>query len=390
MIKKCFYLFLMSFFVRNAQAQFWKPKVDVLAQNICTDCYLGAQRLFEAIRPSQPANSILGLVKSFPGSNSLANSVDQTEKRAFEILKARTKNKSVFGRHLVNAANEIQNVRYKLYYQMALNTNGQTSLFAGRNRPTYVSEREIPHELWGFYFTQDQSAYVLLNEYQNTWNADYTLVHELFHLFDKQSAAYSQFVESQSFVWNDLDNLALEFRAVLAEVQYRVDVTKMPGFSDDIMLHDDFRDKLIENGKPNQNKILGYILDVFYPVKFKKNVTKVLSNLNPGNERFSEVAFSFTAVEEFFRSFLSGEKTQVLPLFYNEVPSQTLIYQNQSKRQAIEQEAIRRGAKNIFDYLARAKLTEAVDSESVRTDGHFNETLKRTGGPSPRTGGGGP
>ena len=376
-------LLIFLLFSPLTQSQFGIT-ISYSAVNVCPDCTLNMQREFspEEVRQSAAPGSTSILVVGH--NTSTTNYYDPLVKEILQdrILLFSARDNS-FVKKLVNQAKSMDAIKFKLYYQLAIDSVGNTAFHDPRNKPIYEIEKAISHELWGYYQTHDGKAYVLVNEYQNLWNADYTAIHELFHLLDLNSENYWQKIILEKRTWQALDDVALEFRSVLAEVQYRLEVLSSARFKGEPMVHKDFRDQLLSNKKPDHEKILGYVLDFIFPIEFKSSTTQQL-----------EPKLVFNSIDQYFKAFFDlaqargNQKTiSIFGLSYKNLDSKQLAHSNKIKRQELAAEAQSRGARDILDYLQKNLLTEEVTSQSVRTDGRFNS---KSGGPSPRTGGGSP
>lgn len=428
MLKNLFYrlmtnLQLFIFVVLCANASKAQIVFSVESQNICSVCAVSVQQVL-SYSPVAYLNvtSETEVNAQFKSRSLIVISeglelLEDSENMAINTVLRRTANHSSFARQMLLLAKATDNVRYRLYFQMALDSFGKTSLYNSRQLPTYEIEKEVPHELWGFYQIKGNKAHVLLNEYQNYWNADYTLVHELFHLFDNKSQSYAEYLQKNQFGWSALDTIALEFRSVLAEVYYRLDVRQ--NSDSDLTARKDFRDLfIIQNNQVDHEKLLNYVLDLFYPVRFKTNTTTQLIfssesrgfrfsynprefenlKINFMNGSANDRAHHFTeVVSDFFSTVLSYAdnspgKSGIFGLLfdYKKESSQKLGAYNQKVRDEILVEIQKRGARDVLDYLRSQGLLDPIDVNSIRKDKQFNILPNRKGGPSPRIGGGEP
>lgn len=385
--------FLILFLFSQSALSLFGTGDGIKATNVCTYCAVDMQMLLNYdSRYKIPNGSSSVLV-----IQQLGSMIDVSESSVVNKLQNRVlhfaKSDSSFSKTVVEKARE-QAVTFKLYYQLAIDPTGKTSIFSGREKPTYEQEKEIAHELWGYYQIIDSKPYVLINEYQNFWNADYTVVHELAHLYDLVSADYIEKFKTSGATWHALDDIALEFRAVLAEVQYRKEVKSSKDFSLEKLLKTDFRDELMSKNEVSNQYILNYVLDLLFPISFKQQTTLQLASARSEHAQMQKILI-YDVVNEFFQSFFEKLKTQpylaqILGLTFNTVSSDQLAAINRQSRAELLTEAQRRGASSIMDYLAKNKLTLLLDASTVRKDGGFNQLPHKSGGPSPRTGGGSP
>jgi hypothetical protein len=411
MTKTLFVLFLSISL--NTQAAFWSQTQSTMqAQNVCTQCSMDAQRLLSIAQGYGVLSSPTDETKSLVVINSGADSIEYTENIALERLKNRIELFSTQGRSLIAKADANKNISFQLYYQLALNKFGETSVFDRRNKPTYETERHSPHELWGFYQNTNNNGHVLINEYQNFWNADYTLIHELFHLLDNKSKTY---IEIHNDEWTILDDLAIEFRALLAEAIYRLDVRNSPQFRNEPLISKDFRDQFINRNKLNTKAIVEYTTDLFYPIKLKQDMSydrltfdqdsKIFSfSYNPRllNEWSSQVPEKILnsgileTVGWFFEQTLQLKLNQTFPgsisamkLSYKKIAAQDIIRQSRKNRDLIAAILKQRGFNSFYDYLLSEGLFSEETQFELRQDQLLNKLPGKSGSPAPRVIGGG-
>lgn len=372
--------------------------VEIKGQSVCYYCAEAVHREISN-RQKDSAESIFIL------SNDRI--VKDIEIRALNNILGRIENKSSFATSFFLAAFATKKVDFHLYYQFSIDKlSGQTAL---NSRTTtlslWESEAQINHELWGYYKFVGDRAQILLNEYQYPWNAEYTLVHEVFHLLDKKSDDYLKldYVHSsleQNQRLHPLDDFALEFRAILAEIYYRKDVVSHETYGSNPMEKCDFRNKFIESSwRSKKNRIdvdaaLEYALELYFPISEATLATKIIAPLQ--TDESSRAATEKTglqifvsAVDQLIENFFTSKKTQVQGAQYQVMSLQSRIEKFRREREVIFEEVKKRGFKDLKDYLSKSGLLEPIDENSVRKDGFLNRIPFKNGGPSPRVGGGG-
>lgn len=380
-------------------------RVEVKAQSLCPMCAVHAQQILSPIMsPQIQPTSILFINNNNP-------SIVELESIATRSLIRDLSKRSALGLQLASLS---LGTKYQLYYQISIDSEGKSSLFNSQNLPTYEVEQRHPYELWGFFHVIKNRPYILLNEHQHPWNAWSTIVHELFHLHDFKAQQWIAKKNKSQESWSILDDLAIEFRALLAEVMFRREIKQSAAIMrTEPLLKDDYKDRFIEAGNIQLEALAHHTMNLFYP----RLVVANRLQLDP-NQKAEAMDFSFSPrLREFWKNqapqtilsqgilstaiwfmqeaLVNQLNSAQLPfsaliLRYRNFTASEILSASVRKREEIDSLIQKSGSKSFFEHLKKIGF---ADEEELRSGLQLSPTINqipgKSGGPSPRINGGG-
>ncbi len=248
-------------------------------------------------------------------------------------------NSTAYGKEIIEKLNN-RTIGLSIFFDMAVN-NASIDL----NEPLWIVERKSVHELFGASYYRNNVGWIALNNYQHPEMAQFTFVHELYHLLDGNLK-----------IGNDIiDDFLSEYRAVLAEVVFYQQFKRVK-----TPWHGQFKDDWWPMGRTKEEKIKTYVLDLLYP-------------LNPeytslGKDTYSELQRILHSEGDTIDDTLSHLKFSSDPDRISLV-----VKQNEKMRDYIE---------NYFDQKPNKSLLGETHIHKIRSEG-FNDSER----PRPRGGG---
>lgn len=243
---------------------------EVKAQSLCLDCSIHFQQIFQSsVAPvlrkdtgttANQKNMVIAVINQ-PAIHSLESyAVNRVANQLYQ---------TAIGRGLIETAIQQGNISYRLFYQLGLDQSLQPYLYNEDNIPSYKLENADPHELWGFSKSDGKTGIVVLNQHQTLTSASYTMIHELSHLLDVETSNYLE--RYPNYSTTELDQFALEFRAVYAEVLFHQQNQNSNQIQD--KKSQAFYNKFLDrSGNINLKNISNYVLDTLFPTKASKTL----------------------------------------------------------------------------------------------------------------------
>ena len=233
----------------------------ITAQHLCLSCSLQAERrlpLFrEAIEFAKGGNSTIWMISNTPAVRGLEAGYWQNANNVFNRAAV-----TPLGNALVEKFNAAK-MDLRLFYEFPLDERGRSPVWTtAPSRPTAM-ERD-PHLLYGFFTAfANELPTIYLSDSQYYFFGIYTAVHEMAHLFDAATAAYLSVHQNQ---WGPLDDFALEFRAVYAEVVQYIQLQSVAESKyADAFLNLDFYEGLRSGQAVNAEGVIEYVKRVTLP-----------------------------------------------------------------------------------------------------------------------------
>jgi hypothetical protein len=386
---------------------------SVASENLCSDCSVNVKSTIDSVR--FPPVSDENLKRVAIGISNIYRNMENTAIKRIEPDVARTS----IGQRLLAKSEQSQAVNYRFFYQTGIDARGFTSHQAETNELAYEIDKRDPHELSAFFRIGESDATIFFNEYQRPRFAAFTLVHELTHLFDDKTRAYLD-EQSRAGEWTELDQMAIEFRAYLAEVIHYTQLEKVKRASRATQIVEaktHHGDLLNWRGNVSVEKVAEATINLFYPrtpselpvMTFEKDpVAYDLFSLG-GNPVIQPWKLGDQVVRPWVSESISGFVGEALkrcgsrqcPAFsvallnYRNVPAETLREFSNEGRTKLEQFIRARGVKSsrsgaglFLDYLSQRGLLSDVDEGLKLRDTGLNQNYPASGAPGPRLGGG--
>lgn len=380
----------------------WAQSIQIQSENICTECSVLVKSMIDGrgvLGPNPAPRQARVALALFhhPHLRYLENvAINQIAQRVGQTR---------LGQSLMQASRQSQAISYRLFYQVGVDDRGMTSLNNEQGVSTYLLDRKDPHEMWGFFQSQNQNGLIFINEYQHPWNAQYTMIHEMFHLLDEKTGQYTRSRENQE--WTGLDDLVLEFRAQLAEVLFRQQqlAAHSQGGWRELTGQKDFHDQFLRGSEIQVEKISQMVVDLMYPLKAVSAKELAFDSEAPIFEIMNKRKTAWSIPTEILQegildavSWFMGESLQrcaddcsslhVALLSYRPSLPESAIRWAQEKRMDLQRELQSRGARSFFEYLKTQGMFDDLSSGLKLRSAGLNLYGAKSGGPSPRLGGG--
>lgn len=291
---------------------------------------------------------------------------------------------------------EKNSLSLKMFYQFGIKQNGKT-ISDSSVSSSHFNDNIIPHEFWSFFSSDGTNATIYLNEYQEPFMANYSLVHEMTHLLD---SATQKYIAKYIADFSELDKISLEVRALIAEIQFDQQYKKLElkiGTDESQFTYPE-RDysQFYKKNEINYQTVVDYVLNLrstkisgslLYPTLEYVHDINGLHEITP--------TLTKTTLEDLLAQFNSfnqnpSEYDFVIISYKKQKASESKIVtdeQNSLFRKQLNEKLKSRGYSNLTDYLSAEGLLNTVFN--WRKDGHYNQIPELHGGPSVRGGGGG-
>ncbi len=249
------------FFTQSLVAGGVKRKLE----SLCLNCSVEISRVFEDYQgkdlPGQKAVLITIPQLGAPGSFTLGNQL--AFEKYYNLLDQSKAGKSLINRLLANQRALLKKLSFCLFYHIAVeNLNS--------NEPLWEIEGREPHDLYGVFHSDGETAVIALNNYQEFQGGVYSFTHELFHLLDGHPWSQRVFDDSAPL----LERVGVEMRAVLAEMALYQEFKSQEIFPNrDVFEKNSFHEKYLKGEKIDSEKLFDYTLESLYPTKELKFVS---------------------------------------------------------------------------------------------------------------------
>lgn len=399
-------LIMMVALIQPALAQ-----VKIGAESVCTYCSMDVKNMmdYQRLVPALPlaADSTGEPVKRVAIAFTNNEDIFSSETRALQIVLSQVYS-TPLGEKLVNHSLQKKHgpVQYKLFYQIGVDNLGLTNIRTATQMPSYVLDRKDPHELWGFFQVVGEKPCVLINEYQQPQDAQFTAVHELAHLYDRKTKKYIADLRLGN-EWTVLDSLTIEYRALLLEMiffrEYKAQQEK--NFFTDVTGKKNYRESYLRGSTIRTKELADFAVSLFYPrqsteaLQLSAQEDTPIFDYNMITRQTEKRQFSLEVLQKGFLDSISwflgdileksNAQTGLSVAVLNYVPNKKDANFYKAQRAVLDRELKNRGYNNFYSYVEEQGLIDDIDSDIVLREDGFNKYFHQSGGPAPRVNGGG-
>lgn len=262
----------------------------------------------------------------------------QSDQIVFDQMKEKLST-SEYGALLLQTANTNgKSLELRLFHDMPLEDG-----FVNEDRPTWVNDEMVHHELAGAYSSRGRIGLIALNNNQPRASGTYTFAHELFHLLDNNDQT------------GDFDYFLAEYRALLTEAVVHLQIKMASAKSSDVNLESEEHEKLLD--KPilgigattvDTKKVFEHTLNLLYPENPRFKIDAVLSLENSNWIRKTD---TYAIIKSAIVKILNGrDDLNPVVLQFTEDPKEleTLAKENKEMRERIKEYFNRSQNKNLL------------------------------------------